>query len=75
MFEAFSDHLLVFGELAAIEYGQLVARRTRMGRPITVEDAQIAAIALAHGLRLATRNVRDFVDIPNLSLVDPWHPN
>lgn len=31
MFEAFSDRLLVFGELAAIEYGQLVARRTRMG--------------------------------------------
>jgi predicted nucleic acid-binding protein len=46
MFEAFSGRLLVFGESAAIEYGQLVARRTRIGRPITVEDAQIAAIAL-----------------------------
>lgn len=73
MFEAFSGRLIVFGELAAIQYGQLVARRTRIGRPITVEDAQIAAIALAHGLRLATRNVRDFEDIPNLELVDPWH--
>jgi hypothetical protein len=73
MFAAFSGRLLVFGELAAIQYGQLVAQRTRMGRPITVEDAQIAAIALAHGLRLATRNVRDFTDIPNLYLTDPWH--
>lgn len=73
MFDAFSGRLLVFGELAAIEYGQLVAQRTRIGRQITVEDAQIAAIALAHGLQLATRNVRDFKDIPNLSLTDPWH--
>lgn len=73
MFDAFSGRLLVFGELAAIQYGQLVAQRTRIGRPITVEDAQIVAIALAHGLQLATRNVRDFKDIPNLSLTDPWH--
>ena len=73
MFAAFSGRLLVFGELAAIQYGQLVAQRTKSGRPITVEDAQIAAIALAHGLRLVTRNVRDFRDIPNLSLTDPWH--
>jgi predicted nucleic acid-binding protein len=75
MFEAFSGRLLVFGESAAIEYGQLVAQRTRIGRPITVEDAQIAAIALARSLRLATRNVRDFMDIPNLNLTDPWHPS
>ncbi len=72
MFEPFADRLLVFGALAAVEYGQLVARRTRRERPITVEDAQIAAIALANGLRLATRNVRDFLDIPNLALIDPW---
>jgi predicted nucleic acid-binding protein len=58
-----------------MQYGQLVARRTRRGRPITVEDAQIAAIALAHGLRLATRNGCDFLDIPDLLLVDPWHLN
>ena len=73
MFDAFSGRLLVFGELAAIQYGQLVAHRTRSGRPITVEDAQIASIALVHGLRLATRNVRDFEDISDLSVIDPWH--
>ena len=32
MFEAFSDRLLVFGEIAAVQYGQLVAHRTRNGR-------------------------------------------
>jgi predicted nucleic acid-binding protein len=72
MFDAFSGRLLVFGDMAAIEYGQLVAHRTRSGRPITVEDAQIAAIALVHGLKVATRNVRDFEDIAGLVVVNPW---
>lgn len=72
MFAQFSGRCLVFGETSAVQYGQLVAVRTRNGRPITVEDAQIAAIALAGGLRLATRNEKDFADIPGLVVVNPW---
>lgn len=72
MFEQFADRCLVFGEAAAIQYGQLVAFRRNAGRPISVEDAQIASIALAHGLRLATRNLKDFEDIPRLVTVSPW---
>ena len=72
MFAQFSERCLVFGETAAVHYGQLVAARTRNGRPITVEDAQIAAIALAGGLRLATRNEKDFVGILGLVVLNPW---
>ncbi|NHZ72311.1 MAG: PIN domain-containing protein [Aquificales bacterium] len=72
MFAIFSNRCLTFGEMAAIQYGQLVAKRTRKGRPITVEDAQIAAIALAGGLQLATRNVKDFEEIPDLIVINPW---
>lgn len=72
MFTQFSGRCLVFGETSAVQYGQLVAARTRNGRPITVEDAQIAAIALAGGFRLATRNEKDFADIPGLVVVNPW---
>lgn len=72
MFAQFTGRCLVFGETAAIHYGQLVGVRTRNGRPITVEDAQIAAIALASGLQLATRNEKDFADIPGLTVVNPW---
>jgi predicted nucleic acid-binding protein len=57
---------------AAAEYARIVAIRTRAGRPISVEDAQIAAIARAGGLTLATRNTKDFSDIDELPLVDPW---
>ena len=72
MFGRFEGRCLVFGEMAAIEYGQLVAERTRHGRPITTEDAQIASIALVHGLQLATRNVKDFEGITSLTVVNPW---
>jgi predicted nucleic acid-binding protein len=72
MFEEFTDRSLVFGDVAAVQYGQLVAYRSRLGRPIAVEDAQIVSIALAHGLRLATRNVKDFDEIARLETINPW---
>jgi predicted nucleic acid-binding protein len=35
-------------------------------------DAIIAATALVYNLTLITRNVNDFRNIPNLSLINPW---
>jgi predicted nucleic acid-binding protein len=37
-----------------------------------VEDAQIAAIALANAMHLATRNASDFECLADLTLIDPW---
>jgi len=34
-------------------------------------DAQIAGIAAAYGLTLATRNVKDFEGL-DIDIVDPW---
>ncbi|WP_250207778.1 type II toxin-antitoxin system VapC family toxin [Curvibacter sp. CHRR-16] len=70
--EDFADQCLVFDALAASHYAQLVSRRTRLGRPISVEDAQIAAIALANAMPLATRNTADFEQIEGLQVVNPW---
>lgn len=72
MFAEFSGRCLAFDEAAAAHYGRLAASRVRAGRPTTVEDAQIAAIALAGGLTLATRNTGDFAGIEGLALVDPF---
>lgn len=44
----------------------------RQSRKIGVADAIIAATALVHGLPLVTRNVRDFDDIPGLTLINPF---
>lgn len=72
MFAEFSGRCLAFDGQAATRYAGLVAARTRAGRPISVEDGQIAAIALAGGLALATRNVADFDGVDGLLLLDPF---
>lgn len=70
--EDFSDRCLPFDCEAAGEYALIVAERNRQGLPISVEDAQIAAIARTADLTLATRNTKDFSGITGLKLVDPW---
>jgi predicted nucleic acid-binding protein len=70
--EDFTGRCLPFDEDAARHYARIVSARTRAGRPISVEDAQIAAIALAHRMPLATRNTTDFELIDGLEVVNPW---
>jgi toxin FitB len=72
MFAEFRGRCMAFDEVAASRYAKLVATRLRAGRPVSVEDAQLAAIALAGGMSLATRNVGDFAGIEGLTLVDPF---
>ena len=70
--EDFGGHCLPFEASAAKEYAVLVAARVRAGQPISTEDGQIAAIALANRLALATRNSKDFSAILGLTVLDPW---
>ena len=70
--EDFPDRCLPFDCEAAREYALIVSERNRQGHPISVEDAQIAAIARTAGLDLATRNTKDFSNITGLQLLDPW---
>lgn len=42
-----------------------------VGRPISVQDAWIAAVALQHGLKLATNNVKHFEAVAGLRLLVP----
>jgi len=70
--EDFPGRCLPFDCEAAGEYALIVSERNRQGHPISVEDAQIAAIARTAGLALATRNTKDFLKITELKLVDPW---
>jgi hypothetical protein len=70
--EDFQARCLPFDEQAATEYAKIVSERTRRGRPISVEDAQIAAISKTANLVLATRNTKDFDGITALELVNPW---
>jgi predicted nucleic acid-binding protein len=69
----FPGRVLPFHEDAARAFAPIaVSRRTR-GRPISLFDAQIAAIARASGATLATRDTADFEDC-GVALINPWQP-
>ena len=69
--DLFADRVLPFDSNAAHAYAEVAAARRTAGRPISQPDCQIAAIAIARGMSVATRNVRDFFDT-GIQVIDPW---
>ena len=67
----FEDRILPFDSAAAKIYAEIYASRRRRGRPIGVQDCQIAAIARSTVMAVATRNTGDFTDC-GIELIDPW---
>lgn len=63
--------VLPFTYDTAIEWGRIVAASRRAGIAISVQDAWIAATALAWNLPLATNNRKDFDHIATLELLAP----
>jgi toxin FitB len=70
--EDFHGRVLPFDERASVRYADIVAGRQRIGRPIGVADAQIAAICRDLDGILATRNTADFEET-GIGLIDPWN--
>ena len=68
---AFRSKCLPFDLDAGEWFALVVSGREAAGHPISAADAQIAAICLARGARLATRNVKDFLET-GVSLINPW---
>lgn len=58
--------VLEFDALAAAEFERLKQSRVRIG----AMDLKIAAIALARGATVLTRNLRDFGKVPSLKVED-----
>jgi len=67
----FKDRILTFDLEAAEHLAQILARTEKIGRKTPAPDAYIAAIAMAHGFAIATRNVDHFRDT-GVSVINPW---
>lgn len=68
----FAGRCLAFDTAAVPQYAAAVTVRQKAGLAVSTEDAMIAAISLAHGYPLATRNTKDFQQISGLMLYNPW---
>lgn len=68
---SFDDRLLTFDLRAAWAYGDILSTARKAGRPMSVPDAAIAAIARSNDCALATRNIKDF-QTTGVELVSPW---
>jgi predicted nucleic acid-binding protein len=67
----FDEQVLPFDGPAATDYADIVAVRERAGLPISMADAQTAAICRNWSAALATRNIDDFSDT-GVHVVNPW---
>jgi toxin FitB len=67
----FRNRVEPFDVLAADQYADVVTRREQAGQPISISDAQIAAICRVLSATLATRNTADFIGT-GVDLINPW---
>jgi predicted nucleic acid-binding protein len=67
----FADRILPVTQSIANRWGVLGGECQLRGTPLNTADGLIAATALEHGLRLVTRNAKDFADL-GVVLLNPW---
>ena len=67
----YESRVLAVDAAVARQWGRLAGELARRGAPTSMADGLIAATAIRHGLKLATRNVADFKPF-GVELVDPW---
>jgi hypothetical protein len=67
----FGGRVLPFDLAAARAYAEVVGRARAAGRAIGVADGQIAAIAAANNLTVATRDTGPFT-AAGIAVIDPW---
>lgn len=67
----FGARRLDFDHRAARTYAELTRRTMAVGTPLPLADGLIAAIALAHGFAVATRDITPF-QAAGVKVINPW---
>jgi predicted nucleic acid-binding protein len=68
----FAGRVLAFDLLCTQAYAELMARARSAALAIAAADGYIAAIAMANGFAVATRDTRPF-EAAGATVIDPWH--
>lgn len=71
LLKSFRKRIIEFEEDAALAAADIAASSKRSGQNITIQDLQIAGIAMAKGAAIATRNVKDF-NHSDIEIINPW---
>lgn len=66
--EAFADTIAVYD----LDAARIIIHAEQSGRPMSLADAQIGGICLSRNWQVATRNRRDFVQVPGLTMMNPF---
>jgi predicted nucleic acid-binding protein len=69
--EVFKDRIASFDLPATVLFAERAANARRKGSMVEFADGAIAAIALARGFAVATRDARPFIDM-GVEVIDPW---
>jgi predicted nucleic acid-binding protein len=67
----FEGRVIPFNQDTAHAWAQMTVQAEQQGKPMAAFDSIIAATAISHGLRLVTRNVKDFA-YAGVQLLNPW---
>ncbi len=67
----FSGRILAFDDAASKSYAAIRTRARAAGLAIAPADGYIAAIAMAHGFAVATRDTSPF-EAAGLTVINPW---
>jgi len=68
----FAESILAFDRAAADQFPEILIAARKCGFTISFADAQIAAIAAAHGFSIATRDTGPFL-ATGIPIIDPWN--
>ncbi|MBK6726145.1 MAG: type II toxin-antitoxin system VapC family toxin [Xanthomonadales bacterium] len=71
LLELFGQRVLPFDAEAARCYAPLAAKARAAGKGFPTPDGYIAAIAVAHGFAVATRDASAFL-AADVAVIDPW---
>ena len=72
VFNLFATRCLDYNCDTTAYYVEIALHARQSGRPMSVEDIMIAAIAKAHHGLLVTRNSKDFDFLLDMRLCNPW---